>query len=313
MTLLILKEVCINACNHYNKSKMKVTGVSFGKNVIKYDYPIIEAIRSILPICDAFVVAAGDSEDDSLALLSSISPEMINILNTTWDENLRDGGRVLADETNKALKAVPSDSDWIFYIQGDEVVHEKFLPIIRAAMEKYKDDDNVDGLLFNYHHFYGSYHFIANSYDWYRREIRVIKNNKGIYSYKDAQGFRKGNNEKLNVKLIDAYIYHYGWVKDPIVQQEKQKTFHQLWHSGDDLEKKVDQREVSYDYSGIDTLVPFKGEHPDIMKQRVNDQDWDFHFDISSIKLSFKNRIKLFLEKITGIQLGEYKNYKLLK
>jgi len=292
---------------------MKVTGVSFGKNVIKYDYPIVEAIRSILPICDDFVVAAGDSEDESVALLSAISPEKIKIIKTTWDESLRDGGRVLADETNKALKAVPTDSDWIFYIQGDEVVHEKYLPIIREAMEKYKDDENVDGLLFNYRHFYGSYNYIANSYNWYRREIRVIKNRKDIYSYRDAQGFRKGKDEKLNVKLIDAYIYHYGWVKDPITQQEKQKTFHQLWHSGDDLEKKVDQKELSYDYSGIDSLVPFKEEHPEVMRKRIADQDWEFHYNESSIKLSFKNRVKQVIEKVSGIQLGEYRNYRLIK
>ncbi len=292
---------------------MKVTGVSFGKNVIKYDYPIVEAIRSILPICDDFVVAAGDSEDESVALLSTILPEKIKIVKTTWDESLRDGGRVLADETNKALKAVPTDSDWIFYIQGDEVVHEKYLPIIREAMEKYKDDENVDGLLFNYRHFYGSYNYIANSYNWYRREIRVIKNRKDIYSYRDAQGFRKGKDEKLNVKLIDAYIYHYGWVKDPITQQEKQKTFHQLWHSGDDLEKKVDKKELSYDYSGIDSLVPFKEEHPGVMQKRIADQDWEFHYNASSIKLSFKNRVKQVIEKVSGVQLGEYRNYRLIK
>jgi hypothetical protein len=30
------------------------------------DYPIVEAIKSILPICDDFVVAVGNSDDDTL-------------------------------------------------------------------------------------------------------------------------------------------------------------------------------------------------------------------------------------------------------
>jgi hypothetical protein len=38
---------------------MKVTGFSFVRNALKYDYPIVEAITSILPICDEFVVAVG--------------------------------------------------------------------------------------------------------------------------------------------------------------------------------------------------------------------------------------------------------------
>jgi hypothetical protein len=69
-------------------------------------------------------------------------------------------------------------------------------------------------LLLNYRHFYGSYDYIATSSHWYKNEIRIIKNNVNIYSYKDAQGFRKGDNEKLNVKPVDAFVHHYGWVKN---------------------------------------------------------------------------------------------------
>ena len=179
-------------------------------------------------------------------------------------------------------------------------------------MFKYKEDPNVDGLLFHYHHFYGSYHYIANSFNWYRKEIRIIKNRKDIYSYKDAQGFRKAGNKKLNVKLIDAWIYHYGWVKDPITQQDKQKTFHQLWHSGEELEKRVDKNKPEYDYSGIDSLVEFTESHPKEMLERVKKQNWQFEFDQKELKLSFKNRLKLKVEKLSGIQLGEYRNYKII-
>ena len=167
-------------------------------------------------------------------------------------------------------------------------------------------------MLFNYHHFYGSYEYFADSYNWYRKEIRIIKNNRGIYSYRDAQGFRKGNDQKLQVKTIDAFIYHYGWVKDPIIQQEKQKNFHQLWHSGEELKKRVDAKVIAYDYSGIDSLKIFEGEHPAVMKERVARQDWDFHFETQDLKLSLKNRFKKVVEKLTGIQVGEYKNYKVI-
>ena len=291
---------------------MKVSGISFGKNVLKYDYPIREAISSILPICDEVIVAVGRSEDDSENYIRSIGDEKIKIIQTEWDESLREGGKVLADETNKAIAAVSKDSDWIFYIQGDEVIHEDYLTAVYEAMQRFKDDDRVDGLLFNYRHFYGSYDYVADSYDWYRREIRVIKNDPSIYSYGDAQGFRKGNDEKLRVKHIDAYINHYGWVKNPITQKEKIASFQKLWHSGEALEKRIEEHANSFDYSEIDSLKDFEGSHPQVMQERVAAKDWEFFYDPRGVKLSLKSRFKKVVEKITGIQIGEYKNYKII-
>ena len=48
------------------------------------------------------------------------------------------------------------------------------------------------------------------------KEIRIIRNDKRIKSLPGCTGFRWEDNRKLNVKLIDAYIYHYGWVRSPI-------------------------------------------------------------------------------------------------
>ena len=175
---------------------MKVVGFSFIRNAVKFDYPIVEAIKSILPICDEFVLALGNSNDNTEQLIESINSNKIRILSTTWNDNLREGGRVLADETNKAFYNIPDDADWAFYIQGDEVIHEKYLPVIKESMEKWKDDKNVEGLLFNYTHFYGSYDYIGDSRRWYRKEIRIIRPSKEISSYKDAQGFRI-NDRKL--------------------------------------------------------------------------------------------------------------------
>jgi hypothetical protein len=45
---------------------MKVAGFSFIKNAVINDYPVVEAITSILPICDEFVIAVGKSDDGTL-------------------------------------------------------------------------------------------------------------------------------------------------------------------------------------------------------------------------------------------------------
>ena len=162
---------------------MKVSGFTFIRNAIKYDYPIVEAIQSILPLCDEVVVAVGDSEDDTLSLIQNIAPEKIRIVQTQWDDTLREGGKVLAVETDKALQAVDSKSDWCLYIQGDEVLHESGHEEIKKAMLQFKDDERVDGLLLQYRHFYGSYDYVGASANWYRNEIRIIKKNPAIFSF----------------------------------------------------------------------------------------------------------------------------------
>lgn len=290
---------------------MKVTGFTFIRNAIKFDYPVVEAISSILPICDDFVVLVGDSEDETLALIKSIAPEKIRIFGSVWDDNLREGGRILADQTNKAFKEIGSDSDWCFYIQGDEVVHEKYLPKVMEAMKKWKDEPKVDGLLFKYLHFYGSYDYVGTTSRWYRREIRVIKNEKSFYSYKDAQGFRKDNNKKLNVKLIDAYIYHYGWVKKPETMKQKDYNFNRYYHNDENLNKKKEQF-GEFDYSEVDALDKFEEGHPKVMQKRISKINWEFEHDLSKNSFPLKHRFKLAIEKLIGYRPFEYKNYKIV-
>ncbi len=287
---------------------MKVSGFTIVRNAIKYDYPIVEAILSILPLCDEFVVSVGDSDDETLELIRSIQSPKIRIIYSKWDDTVRQGGQVLAQETNKTFDHVSGDSDWAFYIQADEVVHEKYHASIREAMMKYAGDQNVEGLLFNYTHFYGSYAYIGNSRKWYRKEIRIIRNDKSVRSYRDAQGFRKNGN-KLNVKPVNAYVYHYGWVKPPEAQQAKQKTFQKLWHDDVWVKKHVSAAS-QYDYSIIDSLEEFSGSHPQVMQKRLSQFNWAFHYDPLQKKTGLKNSILAFIEKHTGWRIGEYRNYK---
>ena len=291
---------------------MKVSGFSFIKNAVSFDYPVIEAIRSVLPLCDEFVVAAGDSTDGTRQLIENINDSRIKIIDTVWDENLRTGGKVLAAETNKAFAAIARDSDWGFYIQGDEVIHEKYLDTVREAMQKYKDDKRVDGLLFKYLHFWGSFEYTAVSSRWYRNEIRIVRNDPTIYSYLDAQGFRKGDNEKLNVKLLDAYIYHYGWVREPKAMQNKAIGIGKYWSEQGYDEQKVKFDVNDFDYSKIDSLEKFKGTHPAVMQERVARKNWKFDYDISKNTPRLKDRFKNSLEKITGKRFFDYKNYRII-
>ncbi|MCX6235420.1 MAG: glycosyltransferase family 2 protein [Bacteroidetes bacterium] len=287
---------------------MKVSGFTFIRNAIKFDYPIVEAITSILPVCDEFIVALGNSEDETEELLKSIGSPKIRIIHTIWDDSLREGGKVLAEETNKALSHISADADWAFYIQGDEVVHEKYLPVIRQAMEQYLNSKDIEGLLFRYIHFYGSYDYSGDSRNWYRREVRVIRNLPGIRSYRDAQGFRR-DNRQLRVKAIDAWIYHYGWVKPPSVQQDKLLNFNKYWHDDTWIQEKVPPT-GEFDYSRIDSLSRFDGTHPAVMQERIQKMNWSFSFDPTKRHFSLKTRLLHAIEKMTGWRIGEYRNYR---
>jgi hypothetical protein len=291
---------------------MKVTGFSIIKNAVKFGYPIRESITSILPVCNNFILTVGDSNDGTKELIQGMNEPSIQLIDSIWDETITKEGRILAVETNKAFAQVPNDSDWAFYIQGDEVVHEKDLDTILKAMEKYKNDERVDGLLFNYLHFWGSFDYVGSSSRWYRNEIRVIRNDKSFYSYRDAQGFRKKENKKLQVKAIDAYIYHYGWVRPPKAMKNKQIGAGKYWGEGNYNPELVKFDEHEFDYSSIDVLKKFDGIHPSVMLPHIKNQNWKFDFDISKNKPTLKDQFKNTMEKITGRRFFDYKNYKLI-
>lgn len=287
---------------------MKIAGFTIIKNAVVNDYPIVEAITSILPVVDEMIVAVGDSEDETLELIRQINSDKIRIVRSTWDPALSKGGQILAVETDKAFQQIPASFDWAFYIQGDEVVHEKYHAAIRQAATQYKDAPQVEGLLFNYLHFYGTYDYIGDSRRWYHKEVRIIRNDKSISSYKDAQGFRK-NGEKLAVKQIDAFIYHYGWVKSPQQMLEKQKHILRYW-SEQQTEAEMLASKQLFDFSEFDSLQKFTDTHPSVMLPRVATRNWQVNLDISKKRFSLKDRVLYWFEKKTGIRLFDFRNYR---
>ena len=290
---------------------MFVSGFTFINQAVRFDYPILEAIESIMPLCDEVIVAVGDGADGTRELIESLDSPKIRIVDTVWDPELREGGKVLAAETDKAYAQISPKADWAVYIQGDEVMHEEDLPRIRAAMSAHLDDLEVDGLLFKYRHFYGSYDYVGASDRWYAHEVRVIRALPSVRSFRDAQGFRIRNNQLVKVVAVDAYIYHYGWVKPPKVMQEKRVQFNKLWHDDNWVQEHVVGPEA-FDYAGhIRSLNRFEGSHPAVMEPRLRAMNWSFSFDPTQNRWTFKERLKGLAKKL-GFN-PNYANYILLK
>lgn len=287
---------------------MKISGFTIIKNAIINDYPVVESIKSILPVVDEMIVAIGNSDDETEKLILAIDSPKIKIVQSTWDPSISTGGSILAVETNKALKHIDPESTWAFYIQADEVIHEKYHEVIRQAALKYKDDKRVDGLLFNYLHFYGTYDYVGDSRRWYHKEVRIIRNDPTITAFRDAQGFRR-NGQKINVKQIEAWVYHYGWVKSPKQMNDKQRSALNYWQERKDLAERLEASEI-FDYDDYDSLSKFTGTHPAVMKERVAGMNWNLELDLTRKKFSLSDRILYWFEKQTGIRPFDFKNYR---
>ena len=250
---------------------MKVSGFTFCRNVVKFDFPVLEAIRSILPIVDEFIVNVGKSEDKTLEVIRSLRDERIRIVETVWDESLRTDGRIFGIQQDIALSHCTGD--WAFLVQADEVIHEQDLPHVKEAMEESLANPHILGLVFRMLHFKGDYWSVD---PWmYRKATRIIRNHCGIRSTTDCCDFRTRDTDRMiksssHGRLINAKIYHYGYVKNAKVLQEK-LTYQHSRHDGERLTlQEITARTTSLaQFPNYDILKSFSGTHPSVMEARV--------------------------------------------
>jgi len=308
---------------------MKISGFTFVRNAEKLYYPVKESIQSILPIVDEFIVALGPSDDmdNTRKIIESINSDKIKIIETTWDIVKYNKRKIYAQQTDLAKSHC--SGDWLFYLQSDEVIHEKYLNHIKEMCTKYVDKPKVEGFVFKYKHFWGDYNHFMDFYGWYQHEVRIIRNIDTIHSWKDAQSFRKipnfdgvsyfqyKNTYKLNVIELDAYVYHYGWVRPPHLMRMKNNEFQR--HFG--KKKKTEEDEyVDFDYGALGIVPIFKESHPKIMLPIIDKMDWKDKLNYTKKRLianryhshtKLKNRIITYLFRYVffGKHLWGFNNF----
>lgn len=310
---------------------MKISGFTFIKNAVIYDFPIVESVRSVLPIVDEFIIVAGDSRDETDELLKVFDgDEKVKIIRTVWDtETYNRGGMIYAQQTDVGLRACTGD--WCIYIQSDEIMHHDSLPVIKKACEEYIDDERVEGFLLKYVHLYGDYrHYIDSLHFAYPREIRIVRNKPEIHSWRDAQSFRvmpdfddinydrEEGTRKLRCVLLDALIFHFGWSRDPRCMVGKVNNHHSLYSKDYVPVSGVDY----YDYGNLSMMPVYKGTLPEAATERVADYNWEDYVRYDGARpnigkrYGFKYGLVNFIEKYImrgGRRIGGFKNYLLLK
>lgn len=249
---------------------VRVSGFSIVRNAVKFGYPVAESLRSIAPLVDEIVVAVGRSEDDTLDLVRTLELPQLRIVETVWDDALREGGQVLAQQTNIALSHCRCP--WAFYLQADEVIHEDDHPRIRAALARWGDDPGVDALRFRFLHFEGTYAYV--NYVRYRKQCRIVRNNGEIRSVGDAAGFGRADGAPLRVRRTRARVFHYGWARAPEQLRKKTLAFQRLYHDDDAyIAERWGQVPAEY-LSDVDIAFRFRGTHPAVMAGRVGKSSW---------------------------------------
>lgn len=315
---------------------MLISGFTMIKNATKLYYPIKQAIASILPIVDEFVVALGDCDENDTTLqeIESLNSDKIRIIHTVWDLNKYPNGMENAHQTDIAKNECKGD--WLFYVQADEVIHEKYLDNISAACKKYKNDKDVEGFLFKYKHFWGDYDHYHISHGWYPKEIRIVRNDAEIHSWESAQSFRRipnfdgihyrqqENTFKLHVIELDAYVYHYGWVRPPQYMQTKKQALDTIHKGSKKVQKIYENQPKEFDFGALNKLGTFTETHPKVMTEWIARFDWKDKLQYDGKPNQFrkkhkherlKYRITSWLEQNLrgGKHIGGFKNYILLK
>lgn len=286
---------------------MKVSAFTFIKNGQILGYPFIQSIQSVLPIVDEFVVNVGESEDNTLALIESINNSKIRIIKSKWNDQMKDKGYVYGQQ--KMIAHFNCCFDWAFYVEGDEIYHENDLNKIKSAMEVNLSDKNVEALALNFLHFYGNANSYLDSPGWYRSEARIIRNSIRTYSpdglfWVVLDGNKRGRYPKA--KIIDAFCYHYGWVRTEEEMNLKSSKVQKYW----------DKTPEIIDYSQMDQSIIklFQGRHPKIVESWLPKEKGLYLVD-KKYQPTLKQKKHQFLikiEKLMGLELSK-KHYKLIK
>jgi len=252
---------------------MKISGFTICRNAVKFDFPVVEAIRSALPIVDEFIVNVGQSDDGTLELIRSIVSDKIRIVESYWDDRMKKDGLIYSYQTNIALSHCAGD--WALYVQADEVLHEADYDTIRKALDDHLANPAVLGFTFRYLHFYGDY---RTTNPWgYHRAVRIIRNDGRVESCGDAVGFWLKADQgylqtthKDRVRPSGATMYHYGWVKHGQVLLEKFRYHIARFHGESPPPEQAQMlAREAYEFEDYDIMKTFSGAHPAVMANRV--------------------------------------------
>lgn len=255
-------------------------------NSIKYDFPIVQSINSVIDAVDEYVINIDSNcKDGTNELMRTFFDDpKIKIIENDW-EGKEHGTLFLSSQTNKALNEC--SKDWCLYLQADEVIDEKDIFRMHKWIDRAEREGAI-GITFQYLHFIKDPMHIRKTYrdgkefDAYDKEVRLIKNNGQLVSFGDAQSFCnlqdlldiRGPQPIMHRKelLIDSdmEIFHYGYLRDGKTLLEKKKYLDEFYNISEPARNeqiKEQNDEYVFDESSI---KEYTGEHPEVMLSKLS-------------------------------------------
>lgn len=199
---------------------MKLAGTTFIRNGLTYDYHFKETIECLLEFCDhVFVVDAGsdDLTVDEIVFQYGGDSKISLITLTEEDWLAQTGKEKLAHFSNIAIEAARKDGyDYVFYLQADEIVHEKSYKAIREAIATGKESFMVTR-----HNLWGSpYRVLTVPQERKPCSTEVVRLAKTNYiTVDDAENIGCAD---VDFSYLDKIvIYHMGFVRRRSVMRAK--------------------------------------------------------------------------------------------
>jgi len=169
--------------------KIKISGIQTISNAVSLGYSFIEAVLSVLPIVDEFLINDGGSSDETpfyLKKLQKTFPGKIKLFNKPYYRC--DFWQTIDECVNYLIEQ--AKGDWILEALGDEIWHEKSILEVKKTIEKAsKQGYNSIRMIAHWCNFQQ-----IDPYEY--RNVRIVRKIDNLKSYDCGDDFHIGRHSE---------------------------------------------------------------------------------------------------------------------
>jgi hypothetical protein len=270
-------------------------GSTFVWNGVKQDYNFIETLECLYRMCDEIAIVHGGDDGtnekvtewfssfvnrdgytigghDNLVTAHRIGGKMIYLYQINEsDWKAQQGREKLSYFSNIAISHL--QTDWNFYLQCDEILHEDSYPYVRAAIE----EEQADGYLVRRLNLWRDpYHMLNVPQERKPVSTEVLRLARTRYRcVDDAESIGCNDNVGIFGDIDTIQIFHLGFVRDKVKHLEKIKHMQLevfLWGDYDEKAKNCTEFQADRWFDPEKDLVIIPKPLPKLIQQWAADR-----------------------------------------